>query len=67
MESFQSNAGSISNAYQDTRGARVEKRSRIDLQDLKEQGLGEAHMFLDQRLHDLKHFMLTQKGLRGCV
>ena len=45
VESFQSNAGSLAASYQDTRGARLEKRARIDLQDLKEQSEGQSHIF----------------------
>ena len=61
VESFQSNAGSISNAYQDTKGARVEKRSRIDLQDLKEQGVGEAHMFFKSTITRYRSFYADPK------
>ncbi|MBT4885201.1 MAG: TraM recognition domain-containing protein, partial [Legionellales bacterium] len=65
VESFQANAGSISNAYQDTKGARVEKRSRIDLQDLKEQGVGEAHMFFKSRITRYKAFYAAPKGAKA--
>jgi intracellular multiplication protein IcmO len=65
VESFQSNAGSISNAYQDTKGARVEKRSRIDLQDLKEQDVGEAHMFFKSRITRYRSFYAAPKGSKA--
>lgn len=65
VESFQSNAGSISNAYQDTKGARVEKRSRIDLQDLKEQDVGEAHMFFKSRITRFRSFYAAPKGSKA--
>jgi intracellular multiplication protein IcmO len=45
VESFQANTSSIANRYMDTRGAKVEKRARIDLQDLKEQVEGDMHIF----------------------
>jgi intracellular multiplication protein IcmO len=35
----------LSNTYHDTRSASVEKRSRIDLLDLREQRAGQAHIF----------------------
>ena len=56
VESFQANSGSLSNQYQDAKGARVEKRSRIDLQDLKQQGVGEAHMFFGSTITRYKSF-----------
>lgn len=65
VESFQANSGSISNAYQDTKGARVEKRSRIDLQDLKEQGVGEAHMFFRSKITRYRSFYAAPKGSKA--
>jgi len=65
VESFQANAGSISNAYQDTKSARVEKRARIDLQDLKEQGVGEAHMFFKSRITRYRAFYAAPKGAKA--
>lgn len=65
VESFQANAGSISNAYQDTKGARVEKRSRIDLQDLKEQGVGEGHMFFRSTITRFRSFYASPKGSKA--
>jgi intracellular multiplication protein IcmO len=65
VESFQANSGSISNAYQDTKGARVEKRSRIDLQDLKEQGVGEAHMFFRSKITRYRSFYASPKGAKA--
>lgn len=65
VESFQANSGSISNAYQDTKGARVEKRSRIDLQDLKEQGVGEAHMFFRSKITRYRSFYAAPKGAKA--
>src|SRR3990167_5242894 len=45
VDSFQTNAQSLLNNYMDSRSASSEKRARIDLQDLKEQREGEAHIF----------------------
>jgi intracellular multiplication protein IcmO len=50
VENFQVDQGSVIGNYQDGRGARVEKRARIDLLDLKEQGMGEAHFFFRSKI-----------------
>lgn len=50
VDSFQVDMGSVFGMYQDGRGARAEKRARIDLQDLKEQNPGEAHFFFKSKI-----------------
>jgi intracellular multiplication protein IcmO len=50
VDSFQTNASSVLNNYMDSRSASSEKRARIDLQDLKEQRLGEAHIFFKSKI-----------------
>src|SRR3990167_7060590 len=50
VDSFQTNAGSLLNNYMDSRSASSEKRARIDLQDLKEQREGEAHIFFKSKI-----------------
>src|SRR5579872_6140065 len=50
VDSFQTNAQSILNNYMDSRSASSEKRSRIDLLDLKEQREGEAHIFFKSKI-----------------
>lgn len=50
VDSFQTNASSILNNYMDSRSASSEKRARIDLQDLKEQREGEAHIFFKAKI-----------------
>lgn len=50
VDSFQTNAGSLLNNYMDSRSASSEKRQRIDLLDLKEQGMGEAHIFFKSKI-----------------
>lgn len=50
VDSFQTNAQSILNNYMDSRSASSEKRARIDLQDLKEQREGEAHIFFKSKI-----------------
>ena len=56
VESFQSNAATVTGTYQDTKSAKLEKRSRIDLLDLKEQNLGEAHIFFRSTIIRAKMF-----------
>jgi intracellular multiplication protein IcmO len=50
IESFQMSQGGVSGSYLDTKGARLEKRARVDLQDLKEQREGEAHVFFKSKI-----------------
>jgi len=50
VDSFQTNANSVLNNYMDSRSASSEKRARVDLLDLKEQGVGEAHIFFKSKL-----------------
>ncbi len=50
VDSFQTNAQSILNNYMDSRSASTEKRARIDLQDLKDQREGEAHIFFKSKI-----------------
>jgi len=50
VDSFQANAQSLLNTYLDSRSASSEKRARIDLLDLKEQGLGEAHILFKSKI-----------------
>jgi len=56
VDSFQTNAGSLLNNYMDSRSASSEKRQRIDLQDLKEQREGEAHIFFKSKIVRAKMF-----------
>jgi len=50
VDSFQTNASSLLNNYMDSRSASSEKRARIDLQDLKDQREGEAHIFFKSKI-----------------
>jgi len=61
VESFQVDSGSVLGNYQDGRGARVEKRARIDLLDLKEQNLGEWHIFFKSKIVRGKTFYANPK------
>lgn len=50
VSGFQSDVKSLSGGYMDTKSAQLEKRARVDLLDLKEQALGEAHIFFKSRI-----------------
>lgn len=56
VDAFQTNAQSVLNNYLDTRSASSEKRQRIELMDLKEQGVGEAHIFFKSKIVRAKMF-----------
>lgn len=58
---FQTDTGSITGQYMDTKSAQLEKRSRIDLLDLKEQREGEAHVFFKSRVIRAKMFYANPK------
>lgn len=50
VESYQADAKSLTNSYLDTKSAKIEKRARVDLLDLKEQREGEAHIFFKSKV-----------------
>lgn len=50
VESYQADAKSLTNSYLDTKSAKLEKRARVDLLDLKEQREGEAHIFFKSKV-----------------
>ena len=64
VESFQVDQGSVLGVYQDGKGARVEKRARIDLLDLKEQALGEAHFFFKSKIVRGRFFFANPKPVK---
>ncbi len=64
VESFQVDQGSVLGNYQDGRGARVEKRARIDLLDLKEQREGEAHIFFKSKVVRAKMFYANPEAVK---
>src|SRR3990167_4010404 len=64
VESFQVDQGSVLGVYQDGKGARVEKRARIDLLDLKEQALGEAHFFFKSKIVRGRFFYANPKPVK---
>lgn len=61
VSGFQVNAGSMSNNYADTRNASVEKRSRIDLLDLRDQREGDAHIFWRSKIIRARMFYANPK------
>jgi intracellular multiplication protein IcmO len=61
VSGFQTNAGSISNNYADSRNASIEKRQRIDLLDLKDQREGDAHIFYRSKIIRARMFYANPK------
>ncbi len=64
VDNFQVDQGSVFGLYQDGKGARVEKRARIDLLDLKEQALGEAHFFFKSKIVRGRFFFANPKPVK---
>ncbi len=50
VDHFQTSESSVFNNYADTRSSSFEKRARVDLLDLKDQGMGEATIFFKSRI-----------------
>lgn len=50
VESFNTQNPGLTGTYMDSKSAKAEKRARINLLDLKEQGVGEAHVFFKSRI-----------------
>lgn len=61
VDSFNASQSSLTNSYLDTRSAKTDKRNRIDLLDLKDQGLGEAHIFFKSDIVRAKTFYANPK------
>lgn len=64
VESYQVDQNSAIGTYQDAKGARMEKRARIDLLDLKEQGPGEAHFFFKSKIVRGRFFFSNPKPVK---
>lgn len=64
VESFQVDAGGVLGMYQDAKGARLEKRARVDLLDLKEQRPGEAHIFFKSKIARTRLFYVNPKPVK---
>lgn len=63
VDSFQVDQGSVLGTYADAKGAKIEKRSRIDLLDLKEQAPGEAHFFFKSKIVRGRFFYAAPKAV----
>ena len=50
VESFNAQNPGLTGTYMDSKSAKAEKRARINLLDLKEQGVGEAHVFFKSNI-----------------
>lgn len=61
VDAFQTRPESVMNNYLDTRSASSERRARIDLLDLKDQGVGEAHVFFKSKIVRMKFFYANPK------
>jgi intracellular multiplication protein IcmO len=64
VESYQVDQNSAIGTYQDAKGARMEKRARIDLLDLKEQEPGEAHFFFKSKIVRGRFFFSNPKPVK---
>lgn len=64
VDSFQTQDGTITNSYRDTKSSSFEKRARIDLLDLKEQTEGEAHIFFKSKIVRARMFYANPKPVR---
>ncbi len=64
VDSFQTKETSIANSYMDTKSSSFEKRSRIDLLDLKDQTEGEAHIFFKSKIVRARMFYANPKPVK---
>ena len=64
VDSFQTKENSMSNSYMDTKSSSFEKRSRIDLLDLKDQTEGEAHIFFKSQIVRANMFYAAPKPVK---
>ncbi len=61
VDSYSSGASGMTTTYQDSKSAKTEKRARIDLLDLKDQGLGEATLLFRSQIVRAKLFFANPK------
>lgn len=64
VDTFQIDQGSVLGVYADGKGARIDKRQRIDLLDLKEQTEGEMHIFFKSKIVRAKVFYANPKAVK---
>ena len=65
VDNFSTGGGNITNTYLDSNTAKTEKRSRIDLLDLKDQGLGEMHIFFKSDIVRARTFYANPKPVKA--
>ncbi len=65
VDSFQTNQSSVMNSYVDTRSSSSERRARIDLLDLKDQDVGEMHIFFKSKIVRAKSFFANPRPTRN--
>jgi intracellular multiplication protein IcmO len=65
VSGFQSEPRGLLNNYMDNRGAQLEKRSRVDLMDLKDQREGEAHIFFKSNIIRVRMFFANPKPVKS--
>lgn len=64
VDSFQSKENSMTNSYLDTKSSSFEKRARVDLLDLKDQGMGEAHIFFKSQIIRARMFYANPQPVK---
>lgn len=64
VSGFQVNAGSMTNNYADSKNASIDRKSRIDLLDLKDQREGDAHVFFRARIIRARMFYASPKPVK---
>jgi intracellular multiplication protein IcmO len=64
VDSFQTKESGFTNSYMDTKSSSSEKRSRIDLLDLKDQGMGDAHIFFRSQIIRAKMFYANPQPVK---
>lgn len=64
VSGFQADANSVTGQYADSKSTQMEKRSRIDLLDLKEQKEGEYHIFFKSRIVRGRSFYANPKPVK---
>lgn len=64
VESYQVSVSGLGQNFHDTNSARLEKRSRVDLLDLKEQRPGEAHILFKSKIVRAKMFHANPKPVK---
>ena len=63
VDAFQTQADSMFNTYADTKSSSAEKRSRLDLRDLKDQREGEAHILFKSQIIRAKMFYANPESV----